>query len=214
MNHGLADWAQLETDEVIELVTTVRGGGQSEPAAGRNLTHGMLERGGRHMVAFIDNNKSVAGCQLGEVVTTGKRLQGCDVDHAPSLGPPSTPLPGLLAEQFVDTGAPLVGEGLPVNEDQSRYAVGGNQGTGDHGLAGTGRGDQYAEVVNRQCIDGLSLFGIKRGREIECVGLCWSHGWRGIMERLTVEQLNSYRRGITESIGDRPMPGQLVAIWQ
>ena len=51
-NHGVADWAQLETNKVVELVTTVGGGGQSEPAAGRNLTHGMLERGGRHMVTL------------------------------------------------------------------------------------------------------------------------------------------------------------------
>jgi hypothetical protein len=171
LNHGLADWAKLETDELIKLITTVRGSGQSEPAAGRNLTHGMLKGGSRYMVAFIDNNKSVARCQRGEVVTTGKRLQGCDVDHAASLGPSSAPLAGLLVEQFVDTGAPLVGEGLPIDKDQSRYAVGGHQGTGDYGLAGTGRGDQYTEVVNRQSIGGLLLFGVKCGREIECVGI-------------------------------------------
>jgi ubiquinone/menaquinone biosynthesis C-methylase UbiE len=40
---------------------------------------------------------------------------------------------------------------------------------------------------------------------------CWSHGWRGIMEQLTAEQLKRYRTGIVESIGDDPMPGQLVA---
>ena len=40
---------------------------------------------------------------------------------------------------------------------------------------------------------------------------CWSHGWRGVMERLTAEQLDGYRKGICESIGDGRMPGQLVA---
>jgi ubiquinone/menaquinone biosynthesis C-methylase UbiE len=40
---------------------------------------------------------------------------------------------------------------------------------------------------------------------------CWSHGWRGVMERLTTKQLDGYRNGIFESIGDGPMPGQLVA---
>ena len=40
---------------------------------------------------------------------------------------------------------------------------------------------------------------------------CWSHGWRGVMERLTAEQLHGYRKGIFEFIGDGQMPGQLVA---
>ena len=40
---------------------------------------------------------------------------------------------------------------------------------------------------------------------------CWSHGWRGVMERLTTEQLDGYRKGVFDSIGDGPMPGQLVA---
>ena len=71
----------------------------------------------------------------------------------------------------MDTGAPLVGEGLPVDEDQSRYTVRSNQGTGDDSFAGTGRSDQHAEIVHSQCIEGLSLFGIKCGREIECVGI-------------------------------------------
>jgi ubiquinone/menaquinone biosynthesis C-methylase UbiE len=39
---------------------------------------------------------------------------------------------------------------------------------------------------------------------------CWSHGWRGVMERLTAEQLDGYRRGVLESIGEGTMPGRLV----
>jgi ubiquinone/menaquinone biosynthesis C-methylase UbiE len=40
---------------------------------------------------------------------------------------------------------------------------------------------------------------------------CWSHGWRGVMERLTREQLDGYRKGAFDSIGEGPMPGQLLA---
>ncbi len=40
---------------------------------------------------------------------------------------------------------------------------------------------------------------------------CWSHGWRGVMERLTAEQLDGYQRGVLESIGEGTMPGRLVA---
>ena len=171
MSHGLADWAQLESDEVVKLVTTVWSRRQTEPATSRNLTHGVLERGRWNMVAFVDDDEPIPRRQRGEVVTTRKRLQRGDVDHAPSLGSSTTTLTGLLAEQLIDTGAPLVGKGLTVDEYQGRHPVGGDQGTGDHRLAGTGRGDQYAEVVSRQSVDGRPLFGVKRGREIECVEL-------------------------------------------
>jgi O-methyltransferase/aklanonic acid methyltransferase len=40
---------------------------------------------------------------------------------------------------------------------------------------------------------------------------CWSHGWRGVMERLTTEQQGGYREGVFDSIGDGPVPGRLVA---
>ena len=40
---------------------------------------------------------------------------------------------------------------------------------------------------------------------------CWSHGWRGVMERLTTDQLEGYRKGVFDSIGDSPVPGQLAA---
>ena len=39
---------------------------------------------------------------------------------------------------------------------------------------------------------------------------CWSRGWRGVMERLTVEQLDGYQGGVPESIGEGTMPGRLV----
>jgi SAM-dependent methyltransferase len=40
---------------------------------------------------------------------------------------------------------------------------------------------------------------------------CWSHGWRGVMERLTAEQLDGYRKGAFDYFGDGPVPGQLRA---
>jgi SAM-dependent methyltransferase len=39
---------------------------------------------------------------------------------------------------------------------------------------------------------------------------CWSHGWRGVMERLSAEQLARYQSGVLESIGNGPVPGQLT----
>jgi len=71
-----------------------------------------------------------------------------------------------------------------------------------------------------QLLFDMPLSGIERSREVlefefEDADVfwkwCWSHGWRGVIERLTAEQRDGYRKGIFESIGDGPMPGQLVA---
>lgn len=39
---------------------------------------------------------------------------------------------------------------------------------------------------------------------------CWSHGWRGVMERLNRTQLQGYRKAVGEFIGEGPFPGRLV----
>jgi hypothetical protein len=51
----------LPDDEVVELVSPVRGGGQAEPAARRDLPHGVLEGRGRDVMAFVGDNKAIAG---------------------------------------------------------------------------------------------------------------------------------------------------------
>jgi SAM-dependent methyltransferase len=70
-----------------------------------------------------------------------------------------------------------------------------------------------------QLLSGMPLSGVERTQEVLAFEFenaetywkwCWSHGWRVVMERLTSEQLDRYRRGIADSIGDGPMPGQLV----
>jgi hypothetical protein len=48
------DRAELEGDEVIELVAAVGGGGQAEPSAGWDLPDRVLERCGWDVVAFVD----------------------------------------------------------------------------------------------------------------------------------------------------------------
>jgi hypothetical protein len=40
---------------------------------------------------------------------------------------------------------------------------------------------------------------------------CWSHGWRGVMERLSQGQLADYEREAIRVMGNtEPFPGQLV----
>ena len=50
---SVPDRADLHADQVVELVAPVGGGGQPEPPPGGDLPDGVLERGGRDVVALI-----------------------------------------------------------------------------------------------------------------------------------------------------------------
>lgn len=56
LSHGVPDRTELQGDEVVELVPPAGSGGQPDPATGRDLPDRVLERGGRHMVAFVDHH--------------------------------------------------------------------------------------------------------------------------------------------------------------
>jgi len=67
---GVAGGAELQADQVVELVASVGGGGQTEPAAGRDLADGVLERRGGYVVAFIDHDQPVPGGEFRKVVAS------------------------------------------------------------------------------------------------------------------------------------------------
>ena len=168
---GVADRAELHPDQVVELVTPIRGGGKTEPAPCGDLPHRVFERGDRNMVALVDDDQAVAGAEIGNVVCAGQALQGGDVDGAGGLGPSAAALAGLDAEQVVDAGPPLVGEGLAVDQHERRHAVGGDQCAGDDGLARAGWRDQHTEVMGSQYVVRGLLIGIEGRCEIECMRL-------------------------------------------
>jgi len=60
---GVPDRSHLHSDQVVELVAAVRGGGQPEPALCRDLLDRVLERGGRDVMAFVGDDKAVPGGQ-------------------------------------------------------------------------------------------------------------------------------------------------------
>jgi hypothetical protein len=71
-----------------------------------------------------------------------------------------------------------------------------------------------------ELLSGMPLLDIQRTRDVlefefdsaeVFYRWCWSHGWRNVMEHLTDEQLEGYRTGVFESIGDASIPGRLVA---
>jgi len=121
------DLSDLPGDEVVELVSPVRGGGQPKPSASGDLPHGVLEGRGRDMVAFVGDDKTVAGGQLADVSAPGEGLQRGDINAPAQLCPAAAKLPGLDAEELADTCAPLVGQGLSVDQNQRRSCV-----LGDH----------------------------------------------------------------------------------
>jgi hypothetical protein len=80
---------------------------------------------------------------------SSRRARVCKVTTSttPQLRPAATELPGLDAEELSDPGPPLIGEGLPVDQDQRGCLVPGDHGAGDHGLARPRRRNEHPEIV-------------------------------------------------------------------
>ena len=97
VREGVADRAELEADQVIEAVAPVRRGGEPEPVARGDGADGGLERGGRDVVALVDDDLAVGAELVGEVGSAGERLQSGDVDDAGELGSAAAELPRLGA---------------------------------------------------------------------------------------------------------------------
>jgi hypothetical protein len=55
------DRPDLHGDQVVELVAPVRGGGQPEPAARRDLLDRVLEGCGWNVVALVGDDQPVSG---------------------------------------------------------------------------------------------------------------------------------------------------------
>ena len=134
--------SDLPRDEVVELVAPVRSGGKAEPAARRDLPDGVLERCGRDVVAFVGNHQAVTCSQLADISPPGERLQRDDIDDPAELGPAAAELAGLDAEELADTGPPLVGQRLAVDQDERRCGMFRDQRAGDDRLARPWRRDQ------------------------------------------------------------------------
>ena len=148
LGHGVLDRTELQGDEVVELVPPIGGGGQPDPPTGRDLPDRMLERGGWHMVAFVDHHQAVPGGERADIAVAGQTLEGRDVDGPSCLGASAAPLAGLDPEQLVDPHAPLIGQCFAVDQNQGRDCVAGDQRAGDDGLSRSRRCDQDAQAKN------------------------------------------------------------------
>jgi hypothetical protein len=118
VDDGVPDGPDLQSDQVIELVTAVGSGGQAEPAAGRDLLDRVLERCCRDVVALVGNDQAVPSGERRDVVASRQGLQGDHVDDAADLRPAAAELSRRYAEEFADAGPPLVGQCLAIYQDK------------------------------------------------------------------------------------------------
>ncbi|OSY34574.1 hypothetical protein BG845_06727 [Pseudonocardia autotrophica] len=165
--HGVSDRAELQRDQVVELVAPVRGRGQPEPAPGRDLAHGVVERRGRKVMTFVDHDEAVTGGQRRQVVAPSEGLEGHHIDRAAQLRAAATELARDDAEVLGQPRPPLISEGLAVDQHQRRGGVPGDQRARDHGLTYPGRRDQHPVVVIGEVGDGVGLVVPQRRSEIE-----------------------------------------------
>lgn len=80
--HGVPDRAQLQGDQIVELIAPVGGRGQPQPPPSRHLPHRVLERSSRNVMALVHYDEAVARGQLRKVVTPRQGLQRHDIDGA------------------------------------------------------------------------------------------------------------------------------------
>ena len=165
--HGVPDRAQLQRDQIVELVATVRGCGQPEPPPGGDLAHGVLERRGRDVMALVDHDEAVPGGQLRQIIAPRQGLQRHHVNRAAQLRAPATQLARGDAEVLGQPRPPLIGEGLAVDQHQRRGVVPGDQRTGNHGLARPRGRDQHPMVMFGEVGDGVGLVIAQRRGEHE-----------------------------------------------
>ena len=117
-DESVSDRTKLESDEIVETVTSVGHRGEPDPTASWNGAHGCLECSGRHVVAFVHHDEPVAAQQVLELGAATQGLKGGDVDDAGELCPSATKLTGFDAEQIADLLSPLVSKCLAVDQDQ------------------------------------------------------------------------------------------------
>jgi len=75
--------------------------GWAEPASRLDLFDCVLERGGRDVVAFVDDDEPIPRCQFGDVVSTGECLKHGNVNDAKGFGAAAAQLAGLDSEMLV-----------------------------------------------------------------------------------------------------------------
>lgn len=170
VGEGVADGSELPGDEFAEPVAAGGRGGQPEPELRADPLDGVVVRGRREVMAFVDDDVSIAAGEFSDVIMSGQRGQHGDVHDAGEFAPAAADLAGLDAQQVADLGAPLLGQRLTVDQDQGGGATLGDDRAGHDRLARSGRRDEYAVVVTEHRANCHCLLGPEFGAEsdVDC----------------------------------------------
>jgi hypothetical protein len=114
------------------------------------LLDGVFERRCRDVVALVGDDQPVGRGEGGDVIAARQRLESDDIDGAAQLCPAAAELPGLDAEELHDPRAPLVGQGLAVDQHQRGDLAGGDDRAGHHRLPRPRRRRAVAEAAGHQ----------------------------------------------------------------
>ena len=76
------------------------------------------------MVAFVDDDEAVPGGDVFRMSPTGQGRQQCDVEDTCGFRASAANLAARESQVFLDAVAPLVGEGLAVDENLCTYRTG------------------------------------------------------------------------------------------
>src|SRR6266545_6247895 len=68
---GVSYRAELQRDQIVELVATIGGRGETKPAASGDLLDGVLEGGGGNVVALVHDDQPVATGEILDVSLAG-----------------------------------------------------------------------------------------------------------------------------------------------
>lgn len=117
--------AAVHRDQTFEAIAPIWRGGQTQPTSHGYLSHAAFERDSWNVVALVDDDESVTGGHVLEVVSSRETLCHCDIDDAALTIVPVAELSDLVfrqSEVSPESVTPLVDERLAIDYHQ-RWAI-------------------------------------------------------------------------------------------
>lgn len=144
----------------VVAVPPLRSCGQADDVPCPDRREEPLERNGRDVVAFVDDDVSVPADELVDGVSADEALHHRDVDSAVRFpGVPADPSDFHWVEPEVKGKLldPLVEQGLPMDEDEGRTGASRHEPGTDHRLPGAGRRNEDSNLVLEERVRRLVL---------------------------------------------------------
>jgi hypothetical protein len=104
----------------------------------RDLPNDALEGDSRNVMAFVDDDQPVPGCDFRQVLSAGEALRHGDIDDSLRSIAATAKLTDLLRshpEMFTEPLSPLLHERLAIHNDKRWEFAMSDERTGDHRLS-------------------------------------------------------------------------------